>query len=67
MILTSKGSFEAKINVLFNIFCLDDEQQLLTNEDVILMIKTSLYSIFNNFSIESVMALAIPHTLYFLL
>ena len=46
MILTSKGSFEAKINVLFNIFCLDDEQQLLTNEDVILMIKTSLYSIF---------------------
>ena len=46
MILTSKGSFEAKINVLFNIFCLDDEQQLLTNEDVILMIKISLYSIF---------------------
>lgn len=45
MIILSKGSFEAKINVLFNIFCIDEDQQTLNNEDLMLLVKTSLYSI----------------------
>ena len=50
MILNAKGSFEAKLNVLFNIFSLGDEDNeessSLTGEDFILIIKSTFNSIF---------------------
>ncbi len=50
MILNAKGSFEAKLNVLFNIFSLGDEDNeesySLTGEDFILIIKSTFHSIF---------------------